>query len=73
LLKKPRRKRLSNPRKVRRRRRRRRLLLGVSAVSLVRYGVMPDDDVYTAIKVLDKTAPHLAKLLRSVLNGDGAS
>jgi len=48
-------------------------VLGVSAVSLIRYGVMPDDDVYTAIKVLDKTAPHLAKLLRSVLNGDGAS
>jgi hypothetical protein len=47
-------------------------VLGVSAVSLIRYGVMPDD-VYTAIKVLDKTAPHLAKLLRSVLNGDGAS
>jgi hypothetical protein len=48
-------------------------VLGVSAVSLIRYGVMPDDDVYTAIKVLDKTAPHLAKLLRSVLHGDGAS
>jgi len=46
-------------------------VLGVSAVSLIRYGVMPDDDVYTAIKVLDKTAPHLAKLLKSVLHATG--
>mgnify|MGYP000404275532 CR=1 FL=1 len=48
-------------------------VLGVSAVSLMRYGVRPDDDVYTAIKVLDTNAPHLAKLLRAILNGDGAS
>ena len=31
-------------------------VFGVSAVSLIRCGVMPDDDVYTAIKVLDKNS-----------------
>ena len=36
-------------------------LLGVSAVSLLRYGIMPDDDVYVAVKVLEVKAPHLAK------------
>jgi len=46
-------------------------VFGVSAVFLIRYGVIPNDNVYTAIKVLDKTAPHLAKLLKSVLHGDG--
>jgi len=48
-------------------------VLGVSAVSLMRYGVRPDDDVRTAIKILDTTAPHLAKLLRAILDDNGAS
>ncbi len=39
----------------------------------MRYGVRPDDDVYTAMKVLDTNAPHLAKLLRAILNGNEAS
>jgi hypothetical protein len=47
-------------------------LLGVSAVYLLRYGVMPDD-VYVAVKVLEVKAPHLAKLLKAILEGDGAS
>jgi hypothetical protein len=47
-------------------------LLGVSAVSLLRYGVMPDD-VYAAAKVLKVKAPRLAKLLKAILNGNGAS
>ena len=47
-------------------------LLGVSAVSLLRYGIMPDD-VYAAVKVLEVKAPHLAKLLKAILDGNGAS
>jgi hypothetical protein len=48
-------------------------LLGVSAVSLLRYGIMPDDDVYIAVKVLEAKAPHLARLLKAILDGNGAS
>jgi hypothetical protein len=48
-------------------------LLGVSAVSLLRYGIMPDDDVYVAVKVLEVKAPHLAKLLKAILDGNCAS
>ncbi len=48
-------------------------LLGVSATSLLRYGVMPDDDVYIAVKVLEVKAPHLAKFLKAVLDDKGVS
>ncbi|ABL88729.1 paREP10 [Pyrobaculum islandicum DSM 4184] len=48
-------------------------LLGVSAVSLLRYGIRPDDDVYYAIKVLEKQAPHIARLLKAVVGSNGAS
>jgi len=50
-----------------------RKLLGVSAVYLLQYGIMPDDDVYVAVKMLEVKAPHLAKLLRAILDGNGAS
>lgn len=46
---------------------------GVSATSLLRYGIMPDDDVYVAVKVLEVKAPHLAKLLKAILDGNGVS
>ncbi len=48
-------------------------LLGVSAVSLLRYGIMPDDDIYAAVKVLEVKASHLAKLLKAILEGNGVS
>ncbi|ACB39545.1 hypothetical protein [Pyrobaculum neutrophilum] len=48
-------------------------VLGVSAVSLMRYGVRPEDDVYTAISLLERRAPHLAKLLKAVAGVGGAS
>lgn len=42
-------------------------LLGISAVSLLKYGVEPDYDVIHAIKILGEKAPHLAKLLEAVM------
>jgi hypothetical protein len=48
-------------------------LLGVSATSLLRYGIMPDDDVYVAVKVLEVKAPHLAELLKALLDGNSVS
>ena len=42
-------------------------LLGVSAAALRRYGVSPDDDLETAVSKLESVAPHLADLLRRVL------
>jgi hypothetical protein len=48
-------------------------LLGVSAVSLLRYDIMPDDDVYATVKVLEVKAPHLAKFLKAILDGNSAS
>lgn len=41
-------------------------LLGPHAYTLVKYGVEPHDDVATATAKLDKSAPHLAKLLREI-------
>jgi hypothetical protein len=48
-------------------------LLGVSAVYLLQYGIMPNDDVYVAVKVLEVKASHVAKLLKAILNGNSAS
>lgn len=42
-------------------------VLGVSAVSLMKYGVAPDDDVKEAIKILEVRAPHIARLLGAVV------
>ncbi|ABO08237.1 hypothetical protein [Pyrobaculum calidifontis] len=44
-------------------------LLGVSAFSLLRYGIHPDDDIYRAIEILEREAPHVADLLKSVMGG----
>ena len=42
-------------------------LLGVSATALRRYGVSPDDDLEAAISKLEGAAPHLAELLKRML------
>ncbi|AET34128.1 hypothetical protein [Pyrobaculum ferrireducens] len=47
-------------------------LLGISAASLLRYGIKPDDEVLYAIEVLESRAPHVARLLRTVV-GERAS
>ncbi|MCU7788288.1 hypothetical protein ODS41_10235 [Pyrobaculum sp. 3827-6] len=47
-------------------------LLGISAASLLRYGVKPDDDILYAIKILESRAPHVAMLLKTVV-GERAS
>jgi len=42
-------------------------LLGVSAFSLLRYGVRPDDDIRYAIEILEREAPHMADWLKRVM------
>ncbi|MEM1664199.1 MAG: hypothetical protein QXD96_08760 [Pyrobaculum sp.] len=41
-------------------------ILGPHAYTLVRYGIYPDDDIYTAVRKLDAAAPHLAKFIREL-------
>ena len=53
--------------------RRIRELLGISAVSLLRYGVNPDDDVSNAIRILEVRAPHLASLLKALAESEAPS
>lgn len=53
--------------------RRVRELLGISAVSLLRYGVHPDDDVNSAVKILEVRAPHLASLLKALAESEAPS
>lgn len=48
-------------------------VLGISAYALLKYGVRPEDDVYEAIEVLQKKAPHIAKMLKAVVGNNGAS
>ena len=42
-------------------------VLGVSAFSLLRYGVCPDDDIRRAIEVLEREAPHMADWLKRIM------
>jgi len=41
-------------------------VLGVSAFSLLRYGIRPDDDIYHAIEILEREASHVADWLKRV-------
>jgi hypothetical protein len=41
-------------------------LLGTSVYALRKYGVSPDDDVESALRVLRAAAPHLAELVEAV-------
>ncbi|MEZ0319717.1 MAG: hypothetical protein ABWK05_06990 [Pyrobaculum sp.] len=48
-------------------------VLGISAYALLKYDVRPEDDVFEAIEVLQRKAPHVAKLLKAVVESNGAS
>jgi len=42
-------------------------VLGISAFSLLRYGVRPDDDIRHAIEILEREAPHMADWLKRIM------
>ncbi|AAL62919.1 paREP10 [Pyrobaculum aerophilum str. IM2] len=41
-------------------------IMGPHVYALQKYGVSPADDINTALAKLQKTAPHLASLLREI-------
>lgn len=42
-------------------------VLGISAYTLLQYGVSPDDDINTAVEKLNVKAPHIAELLKRLV------